>query len=78
MTIGRQLVGRHGDHRLVEEREPFARLTVLISMYPGRDREREEVSVAEPLAETYSLLGDRGRRGEVSSASCWKTPGSSR
>ena len=64
---GRQLLGRDGDHRLVQEREPFAYLAV-----PDQhvallvDREREQIAIAESLADANCLLRYGGCGGEVS------------
>ena len=46
----RELLGRHRDHRLVEEREPFANLAAPDQHVPlSVDREREEIAIAEAL-----------------------------
>ncbi len=62
----RELLRGHGEHAFVEEREAVAHPTVLDQHVAlGMDREREEVAIAETLAELDRLFGDRRRRGEI-------------
>ncbi len=63
----RELLGGDRDHGLVEQGETFAHPSVLDQHVAlAVDREREEVAVAEALADANGLLCGRGCRGEVS------------
>ena len=63
----RELLGGDGHHRLVEQRETFPHASVLHQHVAlSLDREREEISVAEALADANGFACGCGSRGEVS------------
>ena len=75
----RELSRRHGDHRLVEERESLANAArphqhVALGVHASAN----EIAIAEALADRRRLARDRGRRAKSPSASCRKHAGSIR
>ena len=61
---GRELAGRHGDHRLVEQTQPFGHTaTVAHHLTLHVDGERKEIGVSEARSELGR--GSRGRRSPV-------------